>query len=373
MKKITLSLLVFSAAVAHAQLPVSQVAGKKKALIEEFTGIHCGYCPDGHKISDQITSGNPTKVFSVNVHAGSYATPSTGEKDFRTTDGTAILAIPGMLVSGFPAGDVNRAPCTSPQQSGGLAMSRGSWNSAVSTILNQNAYVNIAGEASLNTTTRVLTVNIEAYYTAAGPAANYLTVMVKQDNILGTQSGGSTYYPAMMVGSQYKHNHALRDVITTGSTGEVMGSTAMGYKYTKTLTYTVPATVGNITVALADLDIVAFVSEAGGKNIINVCKVPISTGSTSTNDMSAIFNNVSVYPNPATSNATVDFNISEANNVSVVVSNLVGQTVMTENLGQLNAGQHNYSLDVAGLNSGMYLITITAGESKITKQVNVSK
>lgn len=373
MKKITLSLFVLSAVVAQAQLPVSQTAGKKNALIEEFTGIHCGYCPDGHKISDQITSGDPTHVFSVNVHAGSYAAPSSGEIDMRTTDGTAILAIPGMLVSGFPAGDVNRAPCTSPQQSGGLAMSRGSWSAAVNTIKNQNAYVNIAGAATLNTSTRVLTVNIEAYYTAAGPSANYLTVMLKQDAILGTQSGGSTYYPAMMVGSQYKHNHALRDVLTTGSTGEVMGSTAMGYKFTKTITYTVPATIGNVAVTLANLDIVAFVSETGGKNIINVCKVPITTGTTSTNEISDIVNNVSVFPNPATSNATVDFNISEANNVSVAVSNMVGQTVLTENLGQLNAGQHNYLLDVANLNSGLYLLTITAGESKITKQVSVGK
>jgi hypothetical protein len=373
MKKITLSLFVLSAAVANAQLPVSHTAGKKNALIEEFTGIHCQYCPDGHKRSDQSTSANPTHVFSVNVHSGSYATPGSGEIDMRTADGTAILAIPSEKVAGFPAGDVNRATCTTPQTAGGIAMNRDTWAAAVSTILSQNAYVNIAGSATLNTSTRLLTINIEAYYTGNSPvSANYLTVMLKQDNILGTQTGGSTWYPAMMVGSQYKHMHALRDVLTAGSLGEAMGATTTGTLYTKTINYTVPASYANVAAVLADLRLIAFVSETS-TNIINVCSIPISTTATDVNEVANLVNNVNVFPNPTPGASTISFNMVNANPVSVVLSNMLGQVVLKENLGQLNAGDHNYSFDASNLENGLYQVTLTVGDGTVTKNMTISK
>jgi len=372
MKKITFSLFLFSAAIANAQLPVSQALLKKNALIEEFTGIHCGFCPDGHKISDQITAANAGKAFSVNIHPiSNYSTPGAGELDFRNTDGNAIGAMPEMG-GGYPKGDVNRSPCTQPMVAGGLAMGRGSWSAAVNAILAQNSYVNIAGNATLNTTTRVLTVDIEAYYTGNGPASNKLTIMLLQDNIMGTQSSGSTY-PAMWNGSQYRHMHALRDVITAGSTGQPMGATIATTLYTTTVSYTVPTAYLNIPVVFTNLTLLAFVSDANGKNTNNVCKIPITSTATSVNELANSVNNVYVFPNPAVSNTTVTFNTSEAANVSVSLSNVVGQTVLTENLGQLNAGNHNYSLDAANLQNGLYLVSITAGGSTMTKTLSIDK
>lgn len=371
MKKTTLSVFVLAGLTASAQLPVSQTPTTKGALIEEFTGYKCTYCPDGHKICDQIVNGNPTKVFGVNVHAGSYATPSSGAHDFRTPDGNAIIAIPAMKVAGFPAGDVNRAPCTNPQTAGGITMSRGSWQAAVNSQLTKNAYVNIAGQATLNTSTRQLTVNIEAYYTANGTASNYLTVMLLQDNYLGQQTGGSTYYPAMMVGSQYKHNKILRDVISNGATGELMGSTAQGYKYTKTITYTVPTTYVNTSVVLNDLKLIAFVSESS-TDIVNVCKIPITQGTTATHELDLLMNNLNVFPNPASEeNVNVHFFLMDDADVSMTLTNMVGQTVMSKNLGTLSPGEHAQTFNPADLQSGIYMVTIIAGGEKITQKITI--
>ena len=57
MKKL-LSLSLFSAysVVGMAQLPVSTSAENKNAVLEEFTGIYCVYCPDGHKRANEIQS-----------------------------------------------------------------------------------------------------------------------------------------------------------------------------------------------------------------------------------------------------------------------------------------------------------------------------
>ncbi|MFM7823857.1 MAG: hypothetical protein ACKPB3_08805, partial [Bacteroidota bacterium] len=90
MKKLfTLSAMALASFSAFAQLPVSQQPAPKNAIIEEFTGVNCVYCPDGHKIAAQITAANPGRAFAVNIHTGSFATPSAGQPDFRTPDGNA--------------------------------------------------------------------------------------------------------------------------------------------------------------------------------------------------------------------------------------------------------------------------------------------
>ena len=375
MKNITLSLFVLSSAVASAQLPVSTVAGKKQSIVEEFTGHQCQYCPDGHKTVDGLITANPTKVFGVNVHTGSYAgLGGSYVKDFRTTDGDAIAAIPGQSIAGYPAGTVNRAPCANPQTAGGMAMSRNYFGAATAAIYAVNSYVNIAGQANFDPATSIFTINIEVYYTANGPSTpNKLSVMLVQDKIMGPQSGGSTWYPAMMVGSNYTHNKALRDVLTTGATGETLsGANTMGSKITKTITYTMPATIKNIATVIADMRLIAFVSETD-KNIMAVCGAPITQGATEVQELSAMISNLNVYPNPAASNTNVEFKISEPTNTSVVISNMVGQAVYTEELGKLAAGDHSFPLNSANLQNGLYLVSIITGSNKMTTTVSIDK
>ena len=83
------------ATFAMAQLPVSTTPQNKKVVLEEFTGINCQYCPDGHKIANNIKASKPAgDVILVNIHTGGYANPSAGQPDYRTADGNAIAAIP---------------------------------------------------------------------------------------------------------------------------------------------------------------------------------------------------------------------------------------------------------------------------------------
>ncbi|MDZ4666937.1 MAG: Omp28-related outer membrane protein [bacterium] len=358
---------------AFAQLPVSQTPGNRQALVEEFTGHTCQYCPDGHKKVDELIVAQAGKVYGINIHTGGYAGTGTYPQDFRTTDGDAIAAIPTQLIAGYPAGSVNRVPATTPQKAGGMAMSRGSFASASADVYNQSSYVNIAGQATINVATRELTINIEAYYTANGPASNKLSVMLIQDKIMGPQTGGSTWYPAMMVGANYTHNKVLRDVITTGATGELMaGPTTSGTKFTKTITYTIPAIIKNLDVVLSDISLIAFVSETD-KDIIAVNKVPISGLPLAVNEVNSAFKSMSVYPNPVSNFANVDFTLAEPNNISVTVLNLLGQTVISNEMNNLRAGDHNFPLDVTNLQSGVYFVKISDGTNSMVKKINVSK
>jgi hypothetical protein len=42
-----------------AQTIVSTSPENKKIILEEYTGIHCTYCPDGHEIAQSLKDANP--------------------------------------------------------------------------------------------------------------------------------------------------------------------------------------------------------------------------------------------------------------------------------------------------------------------------
>ena len=54
-----LSLGLCTSAVMAQGIPVSQNASNRNVLLEEFTGVNCGFCPDGHRIADEIVAANP--------------------------------------------------------------------------------------------------------------------------------------------------------------------------------------------------------------------------------------------------------------------------------------------------------------------------
>ena len=240
--------------------PVSQSVEPKNAILEELTGIHCTYCPDGHKIAKGIADANPGRVVLVNIHAGSYAAPSTGEIDLRTTDGNTINS--WMAPSGYPAGSVQRKAVN-----GVMPVSRGSWSGMVNTVLQQTSPVNIAMDATIDATTNELTVTVEMYYTDIQTAGtnHYLNVGILQDNIEGTQTGAQSYNPsAILPNGNYLHQHAFRGYINTGGTsGDMFDATQSGV-ITRTYIYTLPSKIGNVRVNLQDLKIFAFVGP--GKN-----------------------------------------------------------------------------------------------------------
>lgn len=293
MKKQLLSVLAFGAMTGSvlAQLPASTVATTKSALIEEFTGVHCGFCPDGHKIATNIKNANPTKVVLVNIHANSFAIPGPMQPDLRTTEGTAIdAAFPVVAGNGYPNGNVGRAV-----YSGSVNMMRGSWSAATNSVLTKNAECNVAVQGTLDVQTRVLQVQAQVYYTSNSPTStNYLTIQLVESNILGYQSDYGNYNPTNWMtvfpsGKTYRHNHALRKSLTA-TMGDAVTPTTAGSTFNSPIyTYTVPATFGSGSYVnnctLGNLDLVAFVTTTNttsGNNstssgpVINACNGPIA-------------------------------------------------------------------------------------------------
>ena len=253
MKKLFTFLLIsmFSASV-FAQVIVGTDPENKNVVLEEFTGIHCVYCPDGHAIAQAIQNAHPDDVVIMNIHTGSYAVPSGNEPDFRTPWGDAIAGQSGLL--GYPAGTVNRHLFPGWSQGSGTAMSRNRWSQAANQMLAEPSYLNVGLVATIVTSTRQLIVEVEVYYTGDSPfETNYLTVAMLQNNILGPQTGGG-------MGWNYNHMHMLRHMLT-GQWGVEITETTEGSLYSQTFAYEIPENYTDVEVVLEDLEIVAYVVE----------------------------------------------------------------------------------------------------------------
>lgn len=84
-------------------------------------------------------------------------------------------------------------------------------------------------------------------------------------------------------------------------------------------------------------------------------------------------NNIIVYPNPITTDAVVDFNLFESNNVEIILVNALGQVELKKNLGKMNSGLQTYSMNAKSLSNGLYFLNIKIGDKAFTKKIAISK
>jgi len=249
MKKITITFLfIFILGSIFSQTIVSTSPMNKIGILEEFTGIHCGFCPQGHTIANTIKNNNPDTFYIINIHTGGYAVPGNGEPDFRTSFGSSIGQQSGL--TGYPSGTVNRHVFSGTA----TALGRGAWESSFNTLKVQSSYLNVGVEAEINIATREITVHTEVYYTGNSPVnTNLLNIALLQNHTTGPQSGGNA-------GNNYDHNHRLVHMLT-GQWGETINTTASGTFVDRTITYTVPIEYRGVLVDMYQLEVVSYVAE----------------------------------------------------------------------------------------------------------------
>jgi len=298
MKKQLLSLVAVGAMSGSllAQLPASTAPANKKAVLTEFTGVYCGYCPDGHKIATNLYNADPTHVVLINNHSGVFAAVAAGEPDFTTPEGTAIDGMATMNIQGYPAGDVNRVIIASAAQQTaspyGMAQSRNYWSSSFTTTKAQAAYCNVALQGTVDVVTRVLTIQAQVYYTANAPVgSNSLTVVLKESKVCGPQHDYGNYNPTNWnPDGTYNHNHAVRKYVTP-TFGTTIPVTTAGTTFNQTYTYTIPATYGvagkTTPCLLGNLELSAFVTETNVKTIQGANGPIVLTGFANSLDVAA--------------------------------------------------------------------------------------
>lgn len=82
---------------------------------------------------------------------------------------------------------------------------------------------------------------------------------------------------------------------------------------------------------------------------------------------------IKVFPNPSTGNFNLDLNLTNKADVSITVTNAMGQMVYTENKQSIASGQHIYNMDFSAFADGIYLVSVNAGNKRYTQLVTIAK
>jgi hypothetical protein len=352
---------VHTAIVAGAFVPVHNVT------VEEATGTWCGWCVRGMVFLDSMRSVHPATCNLIAVHNGDPMVV------------TAYDAGVGSLIQGYPSTLVNRNLVSDP------ANIFPDYDNSI----NNFGFADITPVVTFNATTRVATVVASAHFSADMTGDYRLACVFTEDDVHSTAGGQwdqHNYYsfqsqniplsmpgydfqalPQVVPSAQMYYNFVARTIVGgfNGLAGSLPASIPGNSTQTHTFTYTIPAaydvTKMKVVVLLIDNNQpISYIMNSAG------AAIPLGI------DAPSVIGGVDVYPNPTSTNATVDINLLQSENVTMEVYDMAGALVSRENEGTLTVGQHVVDLNTANMANGMYFVKVTAGQSVQTIKVTVA-
>ena len=85
------------------------------------------------------------------------------------------------------------------------------------------------------------------------------------------------------------------------------------------------------------------------------------------------FTSLSIYPNPVKETVNLSFEILESLDTTVEIFNILGEIIIEHDLGTLSAGSQLVTLDLLGVESGVYLVSISSEGNNSTRRITVTK
>ena len=110
--------------------------------------------------------------------------------------------------------------------------------------------------------------------------------------------------------------------------------------------------------------VIHLIADGGTFSNGNALGIRLNTSVANMNEISTT--DFSVYPNPASE--VININSTKMLNAVITISDLTGKVVKTSTINGLTA-----SVNTSGLNSGIYYVTITEGNSTSTQKVVIRK
>ena len=340
-----------------AQSLVSTSPKARKALLEEFTGIHCASCPTGHMVAHTLEGKYPGQFYTMNVHVDAFATPFGTAPDFRTKYSGSLDKL--AKNNGYPSGMINRIP----YQDTILSIDRDKWMSAAPQILDGTiSPFNIGMESVWNAGKSQITINLEIYCTSAVSDPALLNLAILENHVIGYQKQISGE------DNNYDHVHALRDFITpmsdASSWGDMLAGTTQGKLIKKSYTYTV-----NKAWNIDNCELLAFISQSNHKSIYTAEVVAANGGTTSIKEISKE-DFMSVFPNPSSGKLYLKNRFGEGAKVEYKIIDLLGKTVLK---GSILPGNELQEIDLASLAPGLYSLCAVSNNADFTTKIVVEK
>ncbi|MFN8285686.1 MAG: Omp28-related outer membrane protein [Chitinophagales bacterium] len=201
----------------YIESPVA-TAQAKSVMIEEFTGVRCPNCPQGHQILATIKSAHPDNVVAMSMHPiNSLGAPYNGLSvmDFRMQEVqdlfTGYYSNPGFEPCAGIDGQLFSGETF-------VLIDKNKWSTKVDAQLATSTPVNIELSRTYDSTNRQLTMVVELHYTQNVTETNKLTVGLIESGMVTAQLNGS------VIDTFYTHNDVLRTFITA-NTGDALSET----------------------------------------------------------------------------------------------------------------------------------------------------
>ncbi|MHB1277345.1 MAG: Omp28-related outer membrane protein [Bacteroidia bacterium] len=183
--------------------PAPSAAQDKIVLFEEFTGVRCPTCPNGHIAIENMKSNYPGRIIAIGIHDSSefpLAKPFSGEENFHTDWGTTIFTVI-TKPNGIPYGIADRliGSNTTSQWEVNAVQQMGVPTPA-------NAELRIL---SYNPVLRELRFEVKFEITSDVNLPLFFSTAITEDSLIGRQEYTSA--PGGIV-EDYVHFHVLRDM-----------------------------------------------------------------------------------------------------------------------------------------------------------------
>lgn len=100
---------------------------------------------------------------------------------------------------------------------------------------------------------------------------------------------------------------------------------------------------------------------------IRLAMSPVLTNNTTL--LTPPINGFAVYPNPATDNITISYNLDEASDVQLRIYNVLGEVVKSQFISNVEVGVHNYSVNLDDIPMGIYLFSLNTKQGLKTARI----
>ncbi len=343
--------------IAQSVTGVVMTPQNKVAMMEEFTGVRCTYCPDGHTVLLGLESSYPDQVYWVSFHPnGSGLTPPySGDPDLRRTYPDVFYSTPYCGSSRFmPSAFINRRIWANERIQG-----RGDWPARVAELIAEPSPANVGVLANYNPVTKLLSVTAEVYYTSSVTDLNSIYVVLSEDNITVAQQAGAS--------GSYVQDKVFRQAMTA-QWGDTIVTTTAGTL--ATFTFTFDNTTANYDMAQAK--VTAYVENKTTTELYSGMQKQVQISGATAVNAPKVGLEVNVLPNPFSGETSLLLNLQAAEQVDYGIYNLQGQKVSFQDLGLLSSGPHGFMIDATGLASGIYLLQVHAGDLVHTHRLVVN-
>jgi hypothetical protein len=328
-----------------SNLLISDNAVIRTVLLENFTTAVCPNCPPAHDNIENWISGEENIIWLAH-HAGYYT------DDFTIPENTSLMAFYNAGGSTYaPAIMLDRKFLSPDSDPGPVFFPASTYTPALITQqINTPSFITLNIDGNIDTATNMVNIDLSGTFHADFLDDLRIGLYIMENGLEGTQSGAS---------GTYIHDHVMRDAISSTFGDDEFENTLTDDNFSIEYQYTLDETWNTENCVL-----VAWVSKWDSGNINNreilqSAKKDISALSIHNSILSFGDVNVSIFPNPASNQLTIE----NAESSEILIYNQIGQLVYNQTI-----NDYSHHINTSSLSEGNYIIKLIFNDSLATQK-----